>query len=137
MIRPAQSSASSFPVSYLIYLLPGKLQYCNIIIYRVLFILFLVYIIFYFWVVTWGKNKKKLSPGKLPLPFQNIDSKICSQKKCLPENPWKNKCARKYTNLKNTVYIAVVLFAIVFGIFEGRRNVETLIAKILCHKISM
>ena len=134
MIRPAQSPANSFPASHLVYLLLEKLQYCNIII---LFVLFLVYIIFYFWVVTWGKNKKKLSPGKLPLPFQNIDSKICSQKKCLPENPWKNKCARKYTNLKNTVYIAVVLFAIVFGIFEGRRNVETLIAKILCHKISM
>ena len=134
IITTAQSPGSSFPVSYLVYLLLEKLQYCNIII---LFVLFLVYIIFYFWVVTWGKNKKKLSPGKLPLPFQNIDSKICSQKKCLPENPWKNKCARKYTNLKNTVYIAVVLFAIVFGIFEGRRNVETLIAKILCHKISM
>ena len=52
------------------------------------------------------------------------------RKKCLPENPWKNKCTGKYTNLKNTVYIVVVLFAIVFGIFEGIRNVETLIARV-------
>ena len=83
------------------------------------------------------KKKRKLSPEKLPLPLQKIDSRICSQKKCLPENPWKNKCAGIYTNLKNTIYIIVVLFAIVFGIFEGIRNVETLIARILCHNISI
>ena len=41
MITTAQSPGSSFPVSYLIYLLPEKLQCCNIIIYRILFILFL------------------------------------------------------------------------------------------------
>ena len=32
--------------------------------------------------------------------------------------------------MKNTVFIVVVLFAIVFGIFEGARNVETLIARV-------
>ena len=74
--------------------------------------------------------KKKLPLGKLPLPLQKIDSRICSQKNCLPENPWKNKCAGKYTNLKNNVYIVVDLFVIVFGIFEGIRNVETLIVRV-------
>ena len=90
MIRPAQSSASSFPVSYLIYLLPEKLQYCNIIIYRILFILFLAYIIFYFWVVTWGKKwKKRKNENK---------KKHCPQKNC----PFSSrKLIRGYAPRKN------------------------------------
>ena len=49
MIRPKRSSASSFPVSTLFYLLPEKVQYCNVIAYFLLFISFLVY---FFRVVT-------------------------------------------------------------------------------------
>ena len=74
--------------------------------------------------------KKKLSPGKLPLPPRKVIRRYAPRKKCLPENPWKNKCTGKYTNLKNNFYIVVVLFAIVFVIFEGIRNVETLIARV-------
>ena len=50
MIRPTRSSLSA----PLVYLDPEKLQYCNIIEYFVLFILFLVH---FCRVVTWKKNK--------------------------------------------------------------------------------
>ena len=77
------------------------------------------------------KNEKKSCPQENCLfPSRKLIRGYAPRKKCLPENPWKNKCTGKYTNLKNTVYIVVVLFAIVFGIFEGIRNVETLIARV-------
>ena len=52
MIRPIRSSVSSFPVSCLILPTSEKRQYCNIVGYFILFILFLVYICSFVIIIT-------------------------------------------------------------------------------------
>ena len=57
MIRPARSSASSVLSAPLFYLFPEKKnQYCNIIVFFLLFILFFVY---FCRIVTLEKNSNK------------------------------------------------------------------------------
>ena len=144
MQRPARFSASFFPVSYLI--LPScretSILTCNIIVYLILFILFLVYIIFYFWVETWGrniKNKKmrtKIFLRKIAIPSTPTFAKSIqgyalrkntSQKTPDEINPLQN--TKKPKNEKYILYYCST-FAVVFGIFEEIRNVETLIKRV-------